>query len=900
MINVGTGFLKARRSALYLAMTLFVLAATSPTTFAQQSLINSIPPEVIATLRSMPPHEAQLLAEQYGIRLPEAAGSELVDGYGLGQPQAPVQPAPYFTDDDLRLTALEEEEESEDSLSFDREEIDLSERFGLSFFGSSSSSFSAVDTASVPPDYVLGPGDQLDVLFIGSESSRLSLEVDRAGEIVLPQLGRLAIAGLTFDVAAELINRRVREQRIGVEASVSMGRLRAINVLIAGEVRVPGARTLAAFSKLSQALYAAGGLSEIGALRSLTVNRAGQTVATFDAYDLLLRGDASNDISLRDGDVVFVPPVGEVVAIEGHVRRPSVYELGDGATAAELIEMAGGTLPGVAGRVASLERIARDGTPSILPLPLDDVELAKLELRDGDRLRVPTGGTRFSNRLVLRGAVQRPGLYGWIDGMRVSDLVQDPNLDLLPGADFEYALIISTDAANGRIRVRQFSLSEVLGQPNSAADPLLASHDEVIVFRNVLAEEPASNLHEHTELEPKLETEEFDVPASGLGAARTAGESHAAFAYPPLEEHEDKEIVETRQQLLEPIVARLEAQASPSEPVRTVSVRGAVYAPGRYPLGEGYTVADLLAAAGGLRDDAFAPRLELQRTEVTPLGQVVVTRVELDGTNLETLASTTLRSRDEVFAQAIPDWRPTRRVAISGEVRFPGEYLIGPRETLGQVIARAGGPTEQAFLDGAVFRRLSIVRQEQGETERLISELRRSALATSLTNENRATDLQALDLLVESFREAPLAGRMVVDLSRVVAGDRSADIVLQDGDSLVLPPLATTVTVVGEALRPGSFRFIDGLAADDYLALGAGLTRRADERRIYIVHANGEITRTEGRRWLAFGLTDDGVRPGDTIVVPINSSYRDTLDFWASVSQIAYQTGVAVAAILRI
>ncbi len=934
----------ARAVLRFARLGLMFVAAMCSQTFAhaQSGFAGGLPgalsPALLQQLSTMSPEQAQILARQYGIDLSAYGVGDLTGGSGgLATRGVPIQPASAGTAsssfEDLLQRARLRGDLSDEDAAERIEALEPSARFGLDFFRAEVSTFSPVDNVPVPSDYVLGPGDSVDVYFVGREARQTYLEVDRAGDVIIPELGRVAVAGLTFDQASKLIRQRVANELIGVEVLVGVGRLRAINVMLAGEVRVPGARALSAFSRVTHALFAAGGVSDIGSLRRIAVKRGGETVATFDAYELLLAGNAANDVQLRDGDVVFVPPVKSMAAVSGLVRRPAVYEIVSDSSLADLLEMGGGLTARALSRSAQLERQNPLGVPEIQPIELSDASLRAIAVRGGDHLRVLEAADRFANRLTLRGAVQRPGVYGYRVGMRVSDLVGDAAADLATEVDYQYALIVSTDLASGEVDVRQFSPADMLAGKGTDSDPELRPRDEVLLFFNTAASAIQAIKNRADELGEDADPEASPVEGEDMArdqseaAVDDRAESLAAsdggnvgspvdgmqleLGFAELQALELQRLIESqrrdrerpvaRQELLEPVIARLEAQASPSAPVRVVTVDGAVHAPGNYPLGVKDTVSDLLAAAGGLRGEAFTRELELQRVVLDSEGVAGIRSFRISGEEVGSLGlGFQLESRDRLMVRAVPDWRPEDVVSVSGEVRFPGEYRIAPGETVGELLQRVGGLTPNGFASGAVFTRASVAEREERETERFIRELRRSAAASTLTLEASSVDIAGIEELVSSLRELPTRGRMVVDLPRVLQGDPSADLVLQDGDEILVPPLTRSVTVVGEVQHPGTFRFQESFRYEDYLALGAGVTRRADVKRMYVLHANGEISRLGGRSWWRFELGDQSIRPGDTIIVPINTSYRDTLEYWKSITQIVYQTGIAVAAILQL
>lgn len=838
----------------------------------------AIPPAVLNQLKSLPPAQARALAQQYGVNLDAYLGAEARPST-LGQPGAPLTPAVPEGMEGLvppEGAAPEDDDKSEEAaLAGVRiEPLDPGARYGLGFFAAEVSSFSPVDNAPVPQDYRLGPGDELQLLLLGPNSTELTLTVDRFGEIVLPEIGKLAVAGQRFEDAAATLQAKVASARIGVEALVTMGRLRAINVMLAGEVAVPGARSLSGMARLTHALYAAGGVSDLGSLRAIEVKRGGDTVARFDAYDLLLRGDGAGDITLRDGDVVFVPPVARLAAVNGAARRPGVYELGEGERLSDLLAMAGGvTERGRQDRLL-LERESPLGTPEILELSA--AQLAD-PARPGDRLRVQLASQRFLNRVTVRGAVQRPGVYGHYAGMRLSDLLRSADGDLLEETDYAYALVASTDATTGRLSLRQFAPAALFaGVPE--ADLPLNPRDEVLLLPRPLGGGLGDSLDE----EAREQSAEAD-------SAR---------------ERQDAEPKETpterRLALLRPIVERLQAQAGPGQPAAVVTLEGAVHVPGRYPLpeGEGYGLTSLLSAAGGLRDDAYLRAIELQRPVENASGQVTLTSRLLRADRPEGLSGITLQGRDRVVVRTVPDWNPTDEVVLGGEVRFPGRYVLLPGETLGELLLRVGGLTDNAYPYGAVFSAANAAEREREETERFVSDIRRSYASQALTQEQQVTSFAELEQAVAGLLDRESVGRVAIDLPRILAGDDAADIVLSNGDRLFVPQQQATISVLGEVYRPGSFRYEPGLSLKDYLALGAGATPRAETNRVYIVRANGRVDRPS-RDLLRFQLADNTLRPGDAIVVPVDASYRNPLDFWTEITQVAYQTGIAVAAVLR-
>jgi protein involved in polysaccharide export with SLBB domain len=217
--------------------------------------------------------------------------------------------------------------------------------YGYDLFDEESpSTFAPLGDVPVPADYVVGPGDQLNVQLYGSQNRTSRLTVGRDGRVNFPELGPIAVGGRSFDAVRSDLEGRVA-QMIGVRASVSMGQTRSIRVFVLGEVKYPGSYTISGLSTITGALFASGGVKPIGSLRNIELKRQGRVVRELDLYDLLMRGDTSNDANLLPGDVVFIPPVGATVSVDGEVRRPAIYELKGESIASDLVTMAGGFSP---------------------------------------------------------------------------------------------------------------------------------------------------------------------------------------------------------------------------------------------------------------------------------------------------------------------------------------------------------------------------------------------------------------------------------------------------------------------------------------------------------------------------------------------------------------------------
>ena len=376
------------------------------------------------------------------------------------------------------------------------------------------------------------------------------------------------------------------------------------------------------------------------------------------------------------------------------------------------------------------------------------------------------------------------------------------------------------------------------------------------------------------------------------------GDQILVFSAPDLESSAPSAY--SRAVLLKPVLDKLALQARDDEPRLTTSIQGAVKVPGNYPILPGYRVRDLILAAGGLQDSAFTGSAELKRVTETVRGEALETYQEINLTEaVSGSGGAILQSRDSLLVRQIPDWNPNREVVIEGEVRFPGTYSIRKGETLSEVIARAGGFTDNASPESAVFTREAIAALEAERADQFARDIQTTFATRMLTEETTTQGMAEISQIVSSLQAVEGGGRLLIDLPAAMSGDLNADLEVEDGDRLVIPVLSNTVSVVGEVKRQGTHSFQGELTLDDYIDLSAGFTRRADDGGIYIVKANGSVVTLERNLWRFTG-SDSSLDPGDTIVVPINTQYKESLASWREITQIVYQSMVSIAAVVSL
>jgi polysaccharide export outer membrane protein len=318
-------------------------------------------------------------------------------------------------------------------------------QFGYTVFSSPVSTFAPVDDVPVGPDYILGPGDDLVVNVSGAMDSALVRTVDRNGRIFLPRVGPVPLWGLSFAQADRLIREELGRYFRGFQTTVTLGRLRTIRVHVVGEVCQPGAFNVSSLSTVSNALFAAGGPTKLGSLREVRLLRNNHVVGTLDLYEFLLRGNRSRDFRLESGDTVFVPTIGPVVAVEGEVKRPAIYELREPVRVSELVLLAGGVTPRSFLKRVQVIRQNPSAERTALDLDLTRVFTVgdrsnDLPLQNGDLVRIFPSDYRVYNVVHVSGAVKYPGDYELKPGMRLSQLL--PREGVLPEAHLERVEIV--------------------------------------------------------------------------------------------------------------------------------------------------------------------------------------------------------------------------------------------------------------------------------------------------------------------------------------------------------------------------------------------------------------------------------------------------------------------------
>ena len=841
--------------------------------------------------------------------------------------------------------------------------------FGYDFFSDPPSTYATSKKFFVPQNYIVGPGDVVKIVLFGNRNNRYELEVSNDGNILFPGIGPITSSGLSFDDLKNQITEIITTQFIGTSVSVTLGQLRSINIFVLGNAINPGMYTVSALTTMTNAIFTSGGIRSSGSLRNIQLKRNGEVVSTIDFYDLLLNGDTSGDISLQEGDVVFIPPITKTVAIVGEVMRPHIFELLDSEDLSSLIKYAGGFKPNADTTSMEIERVDPT-TKSFRLIDTDSNPQSKDALKNGDLINVYPVSPIMRNAILITGHAKQPGFIPWRPDMKMSDLVSSFD-SLLPMTDLNYVLL-KRELTEGYFSILQIDLEtmlkEIRDNQSSSQNIEIKERDEIVFFpkflsldlvatelisnedlsqgqREVLLEQynenntvinPITGLPEVNQVKrdpisaDDLENNIFyrysvyqycTIPtAVGQAIVESGGNSSIAL----LSENQNSSLEDIRraqvsdsnksqtdelsltdvcrQQLIKPILDLVKRQSTSSESKKVISVFGNVFFPGEYPLTENMILESAIKSAGGLKDSTYTTDIELIRSNLN--GKEYKTSNNNASTKDLKMMAAKLNPNDLINIKKIS--RNIEKVQISGQVYFPGEYPISKNETLKSLLKRAGGFNDKAFPQAAVFQRQSLAANEISRFKKAQSEIRRKLL---LASQNKGVGqetfnpaiLQQLDLLLqESDAASTSLGRLVVDIQGIMDGTEE-DIVLEGGDTLIIPKSQNTVSVIGEVFVSNAHKFEDKLRLNDYINLSGGTTEFADVDKAYIIKADGSIVPparvNSGGFFRSSYSSSRSLEPGDTIVVPLKVDTFSGIRATTEITQVLYQLAVAAAAV---
>ncbi len=774
------------------------------------------------------------------------------------------------------------------------------ERFGADVFRNGTGNLDELPMdLPAGPDYVVGPGDGLTISLTGGISQRLQRVVDREGRLALPEVGAVEVSGRSLGDVQHLVQTVLRGQFRGVDADVSLSRIRTVRVYVTGDVERPGAYDVSSLSTPLNALYIAGGPTSGGSLRVLRHYRGKQLVQQVDVYDLLLHGVRGDVQRLQAGDTIQVPPLQGEITIEGMVRRPAIYELDGEKDLAQVLELAGGVLPTGTLRHVDVERVESHESRTMLRLDIPETDsdasvnkaLEDFTVQDGDKIKITPILPYADKTVYVDGHVSRPGKFAYRDGMKLTDLIRSYK-DLLPEPSTTHAEIIRLSQPDFAPEVLTFNLGDALAGKDQ--DLVLKPFDIVRIFGRFDFEDP-----------PVITvTGEVRDPGDHLtnGAAHFRDAVYLAGGATGDALLDDAQVFrKTNDGKLEVInvnlAKALEGDAKDNialEPKDrifiqrdlnkldppTVTIEGEVGRPGQYPLGDNMTAATLVRLAGGFTRGAYTDEADLTRYEVAQGTKVVSDHVSVPIAKAlasEPDADVRLRDGDVLAIRQLTGWKDVgAKITVSGEVVHPGTYGIQEGERLSSIIQRAGGFRNDAYPYGAVFEREQIKQMEEKNRANLLDRVQGEAADIKGIPENNAQDILAKQAAVEQYQStiqklqnAPPQGRMVIHISSNLKRwmNTSSDVQVRAGDTIYVPKRPSVVVVDGSVYNPTGVTFKPGKSAGWYLSQAGGPTGTANKKGVFVIRADGSVA--GGAAGLFGGGAESAaMQPGDMVVVP--------------------------------
>ena len=786
-------------------------------------------------------------------------------------------------------------------------------RYASQFFNNKNN----IDPYSIPTpqNYILNYADKITINIFGGQNQKFNLPITKDGNITIPQVGELKIIGLSFEEAKKLIlDETKKAYPNSTNILVDISEFSSIQVTISGLVNAPGLYNLSSFSTIKDALINSGGILNSGSYRNISLKRDGEIIKTFDLYSLVRYGSSSSDMVLKNGDIIMVNPISTEVTLKGQVKNPAIYELKSKESFKTLFDFASGLEAKANTNAIKLKRYVNNNI-KVYTLSLD--ELYKMTPSNGDEIEVFALSAQNANLVKITGNVLIPGEKELPRDASLTTLLNNElkifgqNGFFKENTNYDYALIKNLDIS------KSFNLKKVL----SGETPItIKSGDEIRIFnKSELQDIPYIYAQGEIVNDEKRKYDFYD----GLKAKDLFS----------IVNFKTEKVVDDRRIALIPDKTKVQVNRvendkkityfvdiqtdgnfeinaydevtffdfSSTNDIKKATIKGEVFIPGTYNITTNTSINDLIKIAGGFTKKTLMTRCEVARYEIKD-NERIRTVLNLDlqkaiDLNLQILED------DEWTIFAIENWNEKKYVDLKGEVRYPGRYNITEGEKLSSVIARAGGFTNHAFVEGAVFAREEVKQLQIQRIEESLDRIRTKAIqANASANDigEKTQDKQNMLLAVTQLEKEAAAkkpiGRISINLYYDLARFTNSpyDLTLKDKDTLYVPSVNDTISVVGEVLNQNTFIYNSKYDAKDYLEKAGGATELADKEYIYIVKANGEAQRVKNDY---FWGSSNEVFKGDTIVVPMKLDTVSDLAFTKDVTQVLYQLAITSASL---
>ena len=708
--------------------------------------------------------------------------------------------------------------------------MDDSDIFGYNVFrGNTFLSFQSNLNIPTPLDYVIGPGDKLFIDIYGQSENYYQVEVSPEGNAILENVGPVNLSGLSLLNAEKRLVSRLKKVYQGINqkktfVNISVGVPRAIRVNIVGEVNLPGTYNFSAFNTVYNAIYVAGGITEKATLRDIKLFRNNKLVNTVDVYKFLTKGDGSSNIRLENNDLILVSPYSNRISIDGAVKLPGKFEFKNNETLSDLIFYSGGFTENASTKKIKVTRIINDQL-KIVDINSDQFDF--FQLKTGDKFQVEEIINKYNDRIIVKGAVYRPGVYSISDKMTINDLITKAE-GLKPDVFLNRATVTRTNSDYSTTNI-SLNLKEELQNPQFN----LEEEDVITIFSiNDLSEE----------------------------------------GY--------------------------------------VEISGEVSNSGVYPYSKNISLIDLILSAGGFKDNATGKRVEITRRVSNEnsnneiLSKVIIVNLSKDLEGIIENDNFKLSPFDQVIVRKNPNFYIQQYANIEGEVMYPGKYAISSKnDRISDLLERAGGLKKFAYEKGATLIRLTEFSEPESDVQKKINDLinlKAKVLNKEVLSESDISlverldkDLKNLNLEknnnqnLSSYAKKERISEIVkrnavsndipiskseaigIDLGSIVKSPGSkSDLLIEEGDVIIIPKKLETIRLRGELLYPTTVRFFPGRSLKYYINSSGGFDSKAKRSGTYVVYANGDVART--KKFLFFNIYPKA-EPGSEVIVPKKS-----------------------------
>ena len=780
-------------------------------------------------------------------------------------------------------------------------------RFSKTFFTNKNTLNSS--SLPVPSYYIINKNDTISIWIYGGVNKNIEAIVDNNGNINIDTLGPIKVAGLEFKKVNEILKAQLSSAFAGAEVALNISSYSTIQITLTGDVNGAGVYNIASLSTIKDLLIISGGVKENGSVRDIIIKRDGKILKNIDFYELLLGENEGVSTLLRSGDIVFVPKAQKIVAIDGGVVNPALYELRDNENLDSLIKYAGELKAN-----ASKSGIKVQGFNDNEKLVVDNInfnDAKNKKLQNSDKVYVYSIDAVHKESIYLYGNVVRPGNRNVEKSLSALLKKEISTFGLkgvfLDNTLFTYAMIKSKNE-DLTTSVSRFNLSHVISKKD---DVKLKVDDEIYIFNKL-----DSELNPYVTIIGSVVSQvgEFQY-YSGLTVSDLI---QIAGIKAPYDTSKIKVVTYNTKDLM-PFTKIIDLKDASNyllsaydevelydyydlNQISIATISGQVNLPKDYNINSNMTLNELIITAGGLTQKAYKSSCEIIRYHIVNDERVK----EIINIPLSKANKFKIKNFDEITIKTIPNWSERKSVTLKGEVKFPGTYVIEYGDKLADVIKRAAGFTNEAFLYGAVFSRESVKELQKKRLRESLVKLKQKAAAMGSVpkavgqsdGKTMSDTANTIDSLSKEAEALQPIGRVTIELKNDIElfSKSSSNLSLKDKDELIIPSFNDTVLVMGQVMNPTAIIYDDDDVAT-YLSKAGGLTQLADDDNIYVIHANGEAQKYSAGIFLSDSVN---VKTGDVIVVPQELVTTTGMQFAKDISGILYQFAVTAAALTTV